>query len=144
MVNADQRIREVFRTTTAAITNGEFGEPRQLSSFVLQIARESVGDSGKHGLITRKLESVSENRQPSERFNRVIETMCKRDREILTRFYCYGESEEQICTKLDLTEKEFHLRKSAAKSRLVDVLQNAGAHEKRGRPDVSLPHEVSA
>jgi RNA polymerase sigma-70 factor (ECF subfamily) len=51
----------------------------------------------------------------------VLEKMTSRDREILSRFYLREQSQEQICTEMDLSETQFRLLKSRAKQRFADL-----------------------
>jgi RNA polymerase sigma factor (sigma-70 family) len=52
---------------------------------------------------------------------RVLRGISRRDREILTRFYLYEQSQEQICQEMNLTETQFRLLKSRAKARFGDL-----------------------
>ena len=47
----------------------------------------------------------------------ILRGLGDRDREILTRFYIYEESQEQICRDMDLSENQFRLLKSRAKAK---------------------------
>jgi RNA polymerase sigma-70 factor (ECF subfamily) len=51
----------------------------------------------------------------------VLQRMSLRDREILTRFYLQEQPFRQICAELQLTETQFRLIKSRAKSRFGDL-----------------------
>jgi DNA-directed RNA polymerase specialized sigma24 family protein len=57
-------------------------------------------------------------RQRAKFLTLVIDQMPPNQREILERFYLREESPEQICQKMSLTEIQFRLAKSRAKSRL--------------------------
>jgi len=52
---------------------------------------------------------------------RVLSELSSRDREILTRFYLHEESQEEICIEMTLTETQFRLLKSRAKSRFGEL-----------------------
>jgi RNA polymerase sigma-70 factor, ECF subfamily len=54
---------------------------------------------------------------------RVLRSLPERDREVLTRFYLYDQTPEQICTDLRLTETQFRLTKSRAKSRYTELVR---------------------
>jgi RNA polymerase sigma factor (sigma-70 family) len=48
---------------------------------------------------------------------KVLRGISSRDREILTRFYLYEQTQEQICAEMNLSETQFRLLKSRAKAR---------------------------
>ena len=52
---------------------------------------------------------------------RSLVVLSSRDREILTRFYLQEESQEEICIEMTLTETQFRLLKSRAKSRFGEL-----------------------
>jgi DNA-directed RNA polymerase specialized sigma24 family protein len=47
----------------------------------------------------------------------ILQAIPRRDREILTRFYLKEQTQEEICEEMKLTETQFRLLKSRAKSR---------------------------
>jgi uncharacterized protein (DUF2384 family) len=53
---------------------------------------------------------------------RVLHSIPKRDREVLTRFYLNAESSEEICRSMDLTDTQFRLIKSRARARFEETL----------------------
>jgi len=52
---------------------------------------------------------------------KVLNELAPRDREILTRFYLLEQGQDQICAEMDLTETQFRLLKSRAKSRFGEL-----------------------
>jgi DNA-directed RNA polymerase specialized sigma24 family protein len=52
---------------------------------------------------------------------RVLQSIPKRDREVLTRFYLNEESVDEICKNMDLSETQFRLIKSRAKARFGEL-----------------------
>lgn len=60
-------------------------------------------------------------RQRAELIQRVLGELPERDREILTRFYLYEQSQDQICEDMSLTETQFRLLKSRAKARFGEL-----------------------
>jgi DNA-directed RNA polymerase specialized sigma subunit len=52
---------------------------------------------------------------------KVLRGISRRDREILTRFYLYEQTQEQICDEMNLTETQFRLLKSRAKARFGEL-----------------------
>jgi RNA polymerase sigma-70 factor (ECF subfamily) len=61
---------------------------------------------------------------------KVLRGMSEREREILTRFYLYEQTQEQICREMGLTETQFRLLKSRAKARFGQK----GQQQLRRRP----------
>jgi RNA polymerase sigma factor (sigma-70 family) len=53
---------------------------------------------------------------------RILDSLCERDREVLIRFYMNEETAERIQHELGLTETQFRLIKSRAKSRFSAML----------------------
>jgi RNA polymerase sigma-70 factor (ECF subfamily) len=51
----------------------------------------------------------------------VLRDMSGRDRDILTRFYLYEQSQETISREMDLTPTQFRLLKSRAKARFAEL-----------------------
>jgi RNA polymerase sigma factor (sigma-70 family) len=60
---------------------------------------------------------------------RVLGELGERDREILTRFYLYEQSQDRICLEMGLTETQFRLLKSRAKARFGEVGRRKLAHK---------------
>jgi RNA polymerase sigma factor (sigma-70 family) len=54
---------------------------------------------------------------------RVLNTLPKRDREVLVRFYLQEQSPRQICRDMNLTATQFRLTKSRAKARFTELGQ---------------------
>ena len=52
---------------------------------------------------------------------KVLRGISARDREILTRFYLYEQTQEQICAEMNLSETQFRLLKSRAKARFGEL-----------------------
>ena len=52
---------------------------------------------------------------------RILRRMPLRDREVLTRFYLHEQTQEQICAEMGLSETQFRLLKSRAKTRFGDA-----------------------
>lgn len=66
--------------------------------------------------------------QRTQLLKRVLDELCNRDREILTRFYLYEQSQDQICLEMALTETQFRLLKSRAKARFGELGRKKLAH----------------
>jgi RNA polymerase sigma-70 factor, ECF subfamily len=52
---------------------------------------------------------------------RVLNSIAKRDREVLVRFYLQEQTPDEICKAMELTETQFRLIKSRAKARFGEL-----------------------
>src|SRR5262249_16509520 len=66
-------------------------------------------------------EQTAASRQKIEFMRGVLRDLSSRDREVLTRFYLYEHSQEQICEDMKLSETQFRLLKSKAKARFGEL-----------------------
>src|SRR5690349_2897638 len=134
----DDKVHDSFLIVVQAIQRGELREPERLMGFVRTVVRRQVAAHIDQAVHTRRqqvgLESgtavVDLNRDPEETAihlqheqiaKRVLNSISKRDREILTRFYLLEQSQEQICDQMNLTETQFRLLKSRAKARFGEL-----------------------
>src|SRR5262245_47091568 len=133
----DDKVHDTFVVVVQAIRKGELREPQRLMGFVRTIVRRQVAAHIDKVVHTRRdqIDFDSSLRVPDPRDNpeesamfqqrtkliqQVLGEMTDRDREILTRFYIYEQSQEQICREMDLTDTQFRLLKSRAKARFGD------------------------
>ena len=79
------------------------------TDYVTGTARESVLSRADHA--TRK-----DNR---DHMTEMLEAMSATEREILVRFYHYGQRVEQICLEMNLAAAVCHLAKSKARARFA-------------------------
>ena len=130
----DDKVHDTFLIVLEAIQRGELRQPERLMGFVRTIVRRQVAayidelvQSRRENGGTDMDERIADSRRNPEQniaFRQKIEIMKNilrglgdRDREILTRFYIYEQSQEQICEELDLSDTQFRLLKSRAKAR---------------------------
>ena len=121
-----------------AIQAGGLREPEKLMGFVRTIVRRQVAAFIDNAVQSRREFAdfelggrVPDNRQDPEQsaihqekaglMLKVLRGISRRDREILTRFYLYEQSQEQICEEMQLTETQFRLLKSRAKARFGEL-----------------------
>ena len=134
----DDKVHDTFLIVTKAIQRGELREPERLLGFIRTVVRRQVAahidrmvhirkdrldiDSGmlvadlchdpeEKAIITERTQLVRE----------VLDGISNRDREILTRFYLHEQGQEKICREMRLTETQFRLLKSRAKSRFGEL-----------------------
>lgn len=130
----DDKVHDSFLIVVQAIRRGDLREPERLMGFVRTVVRRQIAGHIDVAVQARKHqvdietgqaipdaqldpERVAINREHEEIAGKVLKGISKRDREILTRFYIEEESQEEICTSMNLTETQFRLLKSRAKAR---------------------------
>ena len=134
----EDKVHDTFLIVVQAIRRGELRDPERLMGFVRTVVRRQVAAHIDSAVQTRKEQaelqcgySVSDVRnnpeqdaiaqQRREIMSHVLRSISRRDREILTRFYLLGESQERICSEMKLTETQFRLLKSRAKARFGEL-----------------------
>jgi RNA polymerase sigma-70 factor (ECF subfamily) len=134
----DDKIHDTFVVVVQAIRRGELREPERLMGFVRTIVRRQVAahiDKVVHSRRDQieldssvKVADPRDNpeeravfRQRTDLIQQVLGELSDRDREILTRFYLYEQSQDQICSEMALTETQFRLLKSRAKARFGEL-----------------------
>jgi len=143
----EDKVHDIFLIVVQAIRRGELRDPERLMGFVRTVVRRQVvayidsvvqdrkEQAGLHcGLGVTDARSNPEEdairRQQAEIMKKVLHSISRRDREILTRFYLLGQPQEQICAEMNLTETQFRLLKSRAKMRFGEL----GRRRLRRRP----------
>jgi RNA polymerase sigma-70 factor, ECF subfamily len=141
----EDKIHDTFLVVVQAIRRGELREPSRLMGFVRTVCRRQIAAHIDRLVQSRREQNEVDNTprimDPSsnpeetaiftERKNlihRVLSEIPQRDREILTRFYLLEQSQEQICTEMELSDTQFRLLKSRAKSRFGELGKKRLAH----------------
>ncbi len=134
----EDRVHDIFLIVVEAIRNGELRDPAKLLGFVRTIVRRQVAGHIKGLVRQRQRETALDTkahlaidpdnpedramaRERVELMKQVLNGVSPRDREILTRFYLRGQSEEQICREMDLTHNQFRMLKYRAKARFGEL-----------------------
>lgn len=134
----EDKVHDTFLIVVQAVRRGELREPERLMGFVRTVVRRQVAGHIDQAVHTRRqhvgIESgttvIDLNRDPEETAiqqqheeiaRRVLNSISKRDREILTRFYLLEQTQQQICDQMNLTETQFRLLKSRAKARFGEL-----------------------
>jgi RNA polymerase sigma-70 factor, ECF subfamily len=134
----DDRVHDIFLIVVQAIRRGELREPERLMGFVRTVVRRQVAaqiDKAVHSRrervdldSTQRLCDEHQNpeealifRQKVEMMQQALGNLSARDREILTRFYLHEQPQEVICQEMGLSENQFRLLKSRAKSRFGEL-----------------------
>jgi RNA polymerase sigma-70 factor (ECF subfamily) len=141
----DDKVHDTFVVVVQAIRRGELREPERLMGFVRTVVRRQVAAHIDRVVHSRRdqiemdaslrvidprgnPEDAAIFRQRNELIQRVLVELDDRDREILTRFYLYEQSQDQICSEMRLTETQFRLLKSRAKARFGELGRKKLAH----------------
>jgi RNA polymerase sigma-70 factor (ECF subfamily) len=134
----DDKIHDTFLIVVQAIRRGEIREPERLMGFVRTVVRRQVAAHIDHMVHNRREqinldvsvrvadrrrnpEQSAAFRQKTQFMLDILKQLADRDRAILTRFYLHEQSQEQICSEMNLTETQFRLLKSRAKARFGDL-----------------------
>jgi len=141
----DDKIHDTFVVVVQAIRRGELREPQRLMGFVRTIVRRQVAAHIDKVVHSRRdqmdLDSTTRVADPrgnpeetaiflqrNRLIHKVLGELCPRDREILTRFYLMEQGQDQICSEMALSETQFRLLKSRAKSRFGELGKKKLAH----------------
>lgn len=133
----EDKVHDTFVIVVQAIRRGELREPGRLMGFVRTIVRRQVAACIDEAVSDRKdrmdLEAganLAGSQDPEESvighenaelIEKVLRKMSDRDREILQRFYLDDQPQEQICNEMGLSETQFRLLKSRAKTRFAEI-----------------------
>jgi RNA polymerase sigma-70 factor, ECF subfamily len=134
----DDKVHDVFLIVTQAICNGDLREPERLMGYVRTVVRRQVAAHIEDAVQERRNHSDLEgtlmlsdrapdpergaiDHEKEELAMRILKSIGKRDREVLTRFYLDEQSPDQICSAMKLTGTQFRLIKSRAKARFGEL-----------------------
>jgi len=134
----DDRVHDVFLIIVQSIQNGELREPERLMGYVHTIVRRQVAAQIDDNVRARRSQAdldfgknLSDHRPNPERSAieheneelamRILNSLPKRDREVLARFYLEEQPPDRICREMGLTETQFRLVKSRAKARFGEL-----------------------
>jgi RNA polymerase sigma-70 factor, ECF subfamily len=134
----DDKVHDAFLVITQAIQRGDLREPERLMGYVRTIVRRQVAAHIDTAVQARRRQidldfgipvadhGLSPERRMIEQQNfdlamRILGSLNKRDREVLTRFYLHEQNQDEICREMKLTETQFRLIKSRAKARFGEL-----------------------
>jgi RNA polymerase sigma factor (sigma-70 family) len=134
----DDRVHDVFVMIAQSIRNGELRDPAKLMGYIHTVVRRQIAGYIDRAVNLRRSrvdldfdealsdakpnpENEAMERECRDIAFRVLRSLPKRDREVLSRFYLDEQSVEEICRALDLTETQFRLIKSRAKARFGEI-----------------------
>ena len=134
----DDKVHDIFVIVALAIQGGELREPERLMGFVRTVVRRQVAgyiESAVHSRLKQTgidqgmllsdrrpdPEHAAIERQNMELAMRVLNSVRKRDREVLIRFYLKEQTAPEICRDMDLSVTQFRLIKTRAKTRFGEL-----------------------
>jgi RNA polymerase sigma factor (sigma-70 family) len=134
----DDKVHDIFVIVALAIRGGELREPERLMGYVRTVVRRQVAgyiESAVHSRVRQTgldkgmllsdrrpdPERAAIERQNMELAMRVLNSVRKRDREVLIRFYLKEQTAPEICRDMDLSVTQFRLIKTRAKSRFGEL-----------------------
>lgn len=134
----EDKVHDTFLIVVNAIKRGDLREPERLMGFVRTVVRRQVAAYIETAVHTRREQTDLESgitvadrkqnpeqeamvKQKAELMKSALESLSKRDRDILVRFYLKEQSQEQICEEMSLTETQFRLLKSRAKAKFGEI-----------------------
>jgi RNA polymerase sigma factor (sigma-70 family) len=138
-VDLDDKVHDCFVIVTQAIQSGDLREPERLMGYVRTVVKRQIAASidvavhQRHSRVDfeEALLSISDWRENPERkviakeraeiARKVLNSVSRRDREILNRFYVLEQSQEEICEAMGLSYNQFRLLKSRAKARFGEL-----------------------
>lgn len=134
----DDKVHDVFLIIAQSIQRGDLREPDRLMGYVRTVVRRQVAAHIEEAVEARRNltdietgapirdqsatpEQIAIRRQNQELAMRMLNSVSRRDREILIRFYLHEERPEQICREMNLSDTQFRLIKSRAKARFGEL-----------------------
>jgi RNA polymerase sigma-70 factor, ECF subfamily len=134
----DDKLHDVFLIVAQAIQRGDLRDPDRLMGYVRTVMRRQVAGHIEDAIQERRNHTDLEGtlvladyhpdpergaieRQNDELAKRILQSIGKRDREVLIRFYLNEQTPETICREMSLTETQFRLIKSRAKARFGEL-----------------------
>jgi RNA polymerase sigma-70 factor, ECF subfamily len=134
----DDKVHDVFLIIAQAIQRGELREPERLMGYVRTVVWRLVAAHIESAVHTRRSlsdidsgapladrsanpEQIAIRREHESIAKKMLNSVSKRDREILIRFYLQEQSQDEICRDMRLTGTQFRLIKSRAKARFGEL-----------------------
>ena len=147
----DDKVHDIFLIIAQSIQRGELREPDRLMGYVRTIVRRQVAAYIDRAVQSRRCHAElgfgmtlsDQHPNPERRLIadestavalRILNSLHKRDREVLIRFYLREQTPEEICRDMGLTETQFRLIKSRAKARFGELGKRRMAQRKGFQP----------
>lgn len=133
------RVHDTLVAVVQAIRRDELKDPERLMGFVHAIVRRQAAAQGTtESVVSSELrqenpEEAAAFHRKTELIDRVLAATSQRERDVLTRYYLQGQSQDQIRRELGLTETQFRLLMSSAKVQFGEMQRRLLSHPERNR-----------
>lgn len=133
----DDKVHDIFLIITQSIQRGDLRDPERLMGYVRTVVRRQVAAHIDVAVQARRNSELNDSRhtcdrslspegglierQNEELALRILNSLQKRDREVLVRFYLDEQPADRICQEMGLSETQFRLIKSRAKARFGEL-----------------------
>src|SRR3954467_8176806 len=134
----EDKVHDTFLIVVNAIKRGDLREPERLMGFVRTVVRRQVAGYIENAVHTRRDQTDLESgaavadrkhnpeqeaiiREKAPLMRSSLQALPERDRDILVRFYLKEQPQEQICKEMSLSETQFRLLKSRAKTKFGEI-----------------------
>jgi RNA polymerase sigma-70 factor (ECF subfamily) len=143
----EDKVHDIFLIIAQSIQRGDLREPDRLMGYVRTIVRRQVAAYIDRAVQSRRSYAdlgfgmTLSDQQPNPEGRliadentamalRILNSLHKRDREVLVRFYLREQNPDEICRDMGLTETQFRLIKSRAKARFGELGKRRMAQRK--------------
>ena len=156
----DDHVHDLFLVIVQSIQKGKLREPERLMGYVHTVVRQEVAaqiDANVKARLRPQAdpETVSSGRPNPERIaiahenrelaRRILNSLSRRDREILARFYLDDQPATRICQEMGLTATQFRLYKHSALERFGErgraILRSRTSSSSTKKPREMVPRE---
>ena len=143
----DDKVHDIFLIIAQSIQRGDLREPDRLMGYVRTIVRRQVAAYIDRAVQSRRNHAelgfgmTLSDQQPTPESRLIdhentavalgiLNSLHRRDREVLIRFYLHEQTAAEICREMGLTETQFRLIKSRAKARFGELGKRRMAQRK--------------
>jgi DNA-directed RNA polymerase specialized sigma24 family protein len=120
-------VEEVLVAVLDSVRQGRVRETRGLDAYVLAAVRRCIAIHRSRLGVASSMAARDPEREigtrASEAMVCLLKSIPEREREALTRYYLYGETEDEISTALNLAEGELHLCKARFRTTAMKTLR---------------------
>ena len=143
----DDKVHDIFLIIAQSIQRGDLRDPDRLMGYVRTIVRRQVAAYIDRAVQSRRSHAelgfgmALSDQQPTPESRLIdhentavalgmLNSLHRRDREVLIRFYLHEQPAAEICREMGLTETQFRLIKSRAKARFGELGKRRMAQRK--------------
>jgi len=143
----DDKVHDIFLIIAQSIQRGDLRDPDRLMGYVRTIVRRQVAAYIDRAVQSRRSHAelgfgmALSDQQPTPESRLIdhentavalgmLNSLHRRDREVLIQFYLHEQPAAEICREMGLTETQFRLIKSRAKARFGELGKRRMAQRK--------------